>query len=272
MIDNLQFELNGLLVNFNRVDETTRRAFRFFEPPSAAEMSSYSNDLAIQSKINEMLVGDAAMRLYAAVLLDRADKSRSAQIISELKNETAIIKVQKQIGHGVIEAPTGILAAGFEREGKIWSSSLRKIESLAGWELAIRHEERGGGESPVRQLPKLWDVFAAQSDAEKMSRLEGEIETLLAKSAAHKLYAAQLLAEIDEAKKRSVLESLKNDETPIIMVFGDIAEGVPASEVAAAILENRAVRLHEGDFSHLETPIDKFFNWIRKGFSGGKRK
>jgi GTPase SAR1 family protein len=267
MNSELQFELNSLLVNFSKVDAATGKAFRSFEPPTATEICDDADSEQIQAKIVEMLSGDAATRFYAAVILNKIDQPRSQQILDELKNDNSIISVQTQLGHGVLEVPAYILARGFESEGKVWSSDVRKIENLSRWALAVRHEAQQNSGGAEVSLPTYADALAAQGDGEKRQRLNADIEKLLTQSAAHKFYAAALLENIDEAERQRILHSLKNDNTPVVILFGDISQAVPASEAAGAILENRAVNIQNSkEFKNLDTTADKFFRWLNSSF------
>lgn len=241
-----QSELDRLDINDYAFDSERRSYYRVFTPPTVREVrESLGRDAEVRAKIDEMLAGnDSARRLYAAILLNEFDKHAARRILEEIRNDSSLVKVQKGVGHGSFECPVKRLAESFLTEGHLFGSYYHKLEALMDWHPALWHEARINRDSfTPESLPTLEEALQAKEDAEKLAQLRQKIAVLdAAGAAAKRFYAAALLEAIgEEAQTKRIWESLLNDHTPVLRVFGDIGIGVPASEIAAALLEDRPI-------------------------------
>lgn len=262
-----------LELNFNALEPKTRRAYKRFEPPTAEEIVEYKNQHGDEHpKLAEMLKGDAAMRLYAAILLGEIDNSKSAEILRELEKDSAPVKIQNPVGHGFSEIPVKYAAQSFRQHGDIRKGFAEKNETLAKWKTAVEHEARKKNIAfDEKRLPTAEAIYEALSDAAEIQKISDAAASLADDPIiAARFYAAAVLEEIDRAAALRILENLRKEETPVLIFFGDITHEIPASEIAAALIANNSPEaLNAGveskDFA------SSLLNSLKKFFSGGNR-
>lgn len=240
----LRQNLSLLELNFSALDAETRRAYKKFSPPQFEEVGEYKNsNNATHPLVEEMLAGDAAARLYAAILLSASDAEKSQSILEKLAGDSEIIKVQNLIGHGFSEIPVKYAAKSFLETGDIRAGFIEKAELLGKWKIAVALEAKEKNESfAMETLPTTEEVFEAANDAEKKNDLRQKMLDLADdRIVSARFIAAFVLQEIDETEAQKILENLTTEETSIPVLAGDIVNRIPANRIASAIIENRQI-------------------------------
>lgn len=243
LLDNL----SALELNFNAIEPVMRRVYKTFSPPHISEVEDYwKQKKSWHPLLQEMLNGNSAMQLYGAILLSQIDFSQATEVLEKLKTDSAKIKVQKKIGHGSFEVSVKHLAESFLKYKNIRLGYLQKFEKISLWQIAIFQEAREKRLPPeIENLPTIDEFYESQNNSLKKEELLSR--TLLLRNdsiIAKRFYAAEILAEIDFAESQNILQNLTNEETPILVIFGDIATPIPAGEMALSILENRQPKIN----------------------------
>ncbi len=238
----LRRNLFYLELNFSAVDPETRRTYRSFSPPTFVEAKKYQqSNNETHPLVIEMLAGDAAQKLYAAILLSEIDRLKSESLLTELAQSSEIIKVQNKVGHGLIEIPVKYAAQSFQKTGDIRTGFIETAEHLSKWKIAIAHEARRNNKPFAPEiLPTAEEVFEASADRKSelhRKMIELSDDEIISK----RFFAASVLQEIDEPAARRILEDLQTNDTSVAVLFGDIMHEIPAREVASAILEKRQI-------------------------------
>lgn len=256
-------------LNFNATDENTRDVYKRFTPPTLEEAQSYreSRD-SVHPKLSEMIQGDAAMRLYAAILLKEVDREKSLDILNQLANDETKIKVQLLVGHGLTQVPVKYPARSFLKTGDIRKGFIEKAEILDKWKIAIHDEAKEKNSPPeIERLPTVAQIVDSDENAAESANLKNELLKLANDELISKrFYAAAALEDIDETGSRKILESLLDEETKLLILYGDIGQRLPASRIAREILYSEP-SVETGFKS--QNALGKFVEWL-SNLTGGK--
>ncbi|MEP6925004.1 MAG: hypothetical protein ABI954_11115 [Pyrinomonadaceae bacterium] len=260
----LETQLNVIDRSFFESDPQTGNFTRTFSPPLLDEVLALDHqNIELDQRISEMLVGDSIKKLYVGVLLSDVDKDKARKILESLTNDSTRITVQKSVGFGLVDSSVKILARDFLAQGTIRGDYYAKAEALANWAVAVSMEKRAERQAfDNSSLPKLEDVLEAQDSPAQSRRLRLEIDRLKNGSVAEKFYTAVLLETIDKTESRAVLESLLTENTKVSLLSGDEIDNIPAYQLAESLLNPQSFT----QSSEIRDPIARAFKWLSKTF------
>lgn len=234
----LRRNLESLQLNFSAVNPQTRETYKVFAPPDLEEVRDrYARD-ETHPKLAEMLEGEAARRLYGAILLAEIDAEKSLEVLEKLSQEESLIKIQKLVGHGSTEIAVKFPARAFLQTGDIRRNFVEKLEKLNEWRTAITQEAAAKNLSAdLENLPTAGQIFALAENPETATGIKNALLKLAEDSLLSKrFYAAVGLANIDEAARRKILESLLDEQTLLFTLKGDTGAKIPANQIAREML------------------------------------
>ncbi len=269
----LQDNLFALGLNFNSLDEETRKAYKTFEPPELQEVLDYkSQSDSVHPVLSEMLVSkDLAKKLYGAILLFEIDEQKAVDILKGFTDDETIIKVQNQIGHGSNNVAVKYLAQSFLETSSIRKGFLETKTVNDRWRISISQElkKNNAKESESLLLPNFENVWEAKDTADKREKLIKEITKLSEdRIISKRFYAAFLLGVLDSPKGMDILKTLLDSEATIPILLGDLVQDFPAKQIASEILSEKPIGSDNYDNEkHLEMHekiIGKIFNLFQK--------
>lgn len=230
----------------------------FSAPSLDSVLAEYQSDAGLREEIESLSNAGAVSRFYVAVLVSAVDKAKSDQLLESLTNDQTRIRFQKSIGHGTIEFPLYLAVKDFINDENSQPENLLRAESLDNWKLSVSMEKEKSDDN-ISALPSYEDVFEAQTDREKMIRLNRKVESLKTGSVAEKFYAAAVLRYFNETEAREILEKLVDEPAEVAVLQGDIMMKLPASQLAAELLGRDASNEKSAE---TQNPLARFFKWL----------
>lgn len=227
-------------LNFNKVDEKTRVPYKTIDIPKIEEIIEFKKTYnAIHPVVEQLMNGDAVMRLYAAICLLPIEEEKSNEILHKLTDDDTEIKVQHPIGHGFIEVPIKYPARSFLEHSDILigvagkKRELGKLLAAAYFESKDKSIDLEGSYFPSAEaIANALEENPAELEKIKNALIEMAGDELVSK----RFYAAVALRDVDNELSGKILISLLEEETEILSIEGDLGNRTPAKYIARSML------------------------------------